>query len=232
MDSILTDQRKWTRKDVAQLLISQTALTELDMVDALKIVALMEPRRFKAGIKLTQEGFTNTDYMLLILHGEAVVENEFSSANDSMVISVLGPGSLVGELGILDGEPRSATCTAVTDIDVAVLDRDHIAKLMKEEPLAACNLMGAILKRVSERLRATNKKLRTLTVINRSLLDELETLKTGLPPRPVSIPQKPTPLLPRVSGFGKLEDFGDSTHDELDPDDAPDGFHPTYPGGR
>lgn len=119
-----------------------------------------------------------------------------------MVLSVLGTGSIVGELGILDGHPRSATCTAVSDLDAAVLNREHFTGLMREEPRAACNLMGAILKRVSERLRATNKKLRTLTVINRSLLDELGSLKQAdaalVPPVAAAAQAHPTPVAPRV----------------------------------
>ena len=45
---------------------------------------------------------------------------ELNQSDDSVVVSVLASGSLIGEMGILDGEPRSATCTATTELDVVM----------------------------------------------------------------------------------------------------------------
>ena len=41
-----------------------------------------------------------------------VMENEMPGNDDSIVVNVIGPGHLIGEMGVLDGSPRSATCTA------------------------------------------------------------------------------------------------------------------------
>jgi len=182
METIVTDKRTWTRSDVAELLISKTALTELNLQHALQIVRLLTPQRIKAGTVLIQEGVTSTGYMALVLQGEAVVENEIRSPmHDSMVLSMLSSGSLFGELGVLDGKPRSATVTAVTDMDIAVLDRPSLARLIETVPNVACALMGAIMARVAERLRATNVKVKTLTSLNLSLQDELAALRAGRP---------------------------------------------------
>ncbi len=182
MESIITDKRTWSRSDVAELLISRTALTELNLEAALQIVRLLTPQRIKAGTVLIQEGVTSTGYMALVLQGEAVVENEMSGpVHDSMVLSMLTSGSLFGELGVLDGRPRSATVTAITDMDIAVLDRPALARLIDTVPAVACALMGAIMARVAERLRATNLKVKTLTALNLSLQDELAALRAGRP---------------------------------------------------
>lgn len=183
MESIITEKRTWTRADVADLLISRTALTELNLEHALQIVRLLTPQRIKAGTVLIHEGVTSTGYMALVLQGEAVVENEMSGPlHDSMVLSMLTSGSLFGELGVLDGKPRSATVTAITDMDIAVLDRPAMARLIETVPSVACALMGAIMARVAERLRATNLKVKTLTALNMSLQDELAALRAGKPP--------------------------------------------------
>ena len=182
MESIITEKRTWTRADVADLLISRTALTELNLEAALQIVRLLTPQRIKAGTVLIHEGVTSTGYMALVLQGEAVVENEMSGPmHDSMVLSMLSSGSLFGELGVLDGKPRSATVTAITDMDIAVLDRPAMARLIETVPAVACALMGAIMARVAERLRATNLKVKTLTALNLSLQDELSALRAGRP---------------------------------------------------
>ena len=183
MESIITDKRTWSRSDVAELLISRTALTELNLEAALQIVRLLTPQRIKAGTVLIREGVTSTGYMALVLQGEAVVENEMSGpVHDSMVLSMLTSGSLFGEMGVLDGKPRSATVTAITDMDIAVLDRPAMARLIETVPSVACALMGAIMARVAERLRATNLKVKTLTALNMSLQDELAALRAGKPP--------------------------------------------------
>lgn len=182
METIITEKRTWTRSDVAELLISKTALTELNLEAALQIVRLLTPQRIKAGTVLIHEGVTSTGYMALVLQGEAVVENEMSGPmHDSMVLSMLTSGSLFGELGVLDGKPRSATVTAITDMDIAVLDRPAMARLIETVPAVACSLMGAIMARVAERLRATNLKVKTLTALNLSLQDELSALRAGRP---------------------------------------------------
>jgi len=171
--------RRWSLEDVANLLTSKTALTELTMDQALYTVQYLTPRRVKAGHVLIREGTTNADFMLLVLQGEAIVENELTNAKDSIVLTVLGPGALVGEQGVLDGQPRSASVTAVTDMDLAVLDRAALSRLLTNRPDIGCSLLAAILTRVSERLRLTTQRLRTLTAINNSLHEVME-----IDPRP------------------------------------------------
>ncbi len=180
MDSIITEKRNWSRSDVAELLISRTALTELKMEHALQIVRLLTPQRVEAGSVLIQEGVTNTGFMALVLQGEAIVENEVGGGSqDSMMLTMLGTGSVFGELGVLDGKPRSATITAVTAMDIAVLDRQALARLIDTVPGVACALMGAIMSRVAERLRATNLKVKALVGANHSLRVEVEALRAA-----------------------------------------------------
>jgi CRP/FNR family transcriptional regulator, cyclic AMP receptor protein len=179
MDSMVIEQRKWSRADVAQLLISKTALTELNLEHALQIVRLLTPHRVTAGTVLIEEGVTSTGYMAVVLHGEAVVANSVPGSEDPVLLGRIGCGALFGELGILDGKPRSATVTAVTDMDIAVLDRPGLARLIETVPTVACALLAAITSRVAERLRATNAKVQELSAENASLQQQLSALKAG-----------------------------------------------------
>jgi len=175
MNNLATDHPKWSHTQVAELLISHTALTELSLGDARKIAQLMKTRSIKKGSVMVQEG-TSASYMLLILRGEGVVENESLKKSESLILGVVGSGHIIGEMGLLDGEPRSATCTASTDVDVALLDRSALMQLIAQEPATGCKLLAALLQRTSSRLRVTNKKLRTLAQINRTLEHELSAL--------------------------------------------------------
>ena len=93
--------------------------------------------------------------------------------DDGMVMSVIGPGSMIGEMGLLDGEPRSASCTAATDLTAAVLPRDAMLKLIKTKSEVAARLMLAVSKRLSDRLREANRTIKTLDGMNRALQQEL-----------------------------------------------------------
>ncbi len=169
MEAIVTQTRKWSRAEVAELLISRTALTELKLEHALQIVRLLVPHHVTSGTVLIEEGVTSTGYMALVLEGEAVVANAIRGSDDSVVLSHLGCGAVFGELGVLDGKPRSATVTAVTDMDIAVLDRPGLARLIDTVPAVGCALMGAIIVRVGARLRATNLKVQELVAVNQML---------------------------------------------------------------
>ncbi len=162
------------QENAAYLLVTPTALADLSKADARAVVSFMLLRRVDMGTVLIKEGeVTYTDFMMLILEGEVLVDNEVAQAEDSMVMSIIGPGSLIGEMGVLDGAPRSATCTATSELSVAVLSREALLTLIKSNPAVAARLMLAISKRLSDRLREANRKIRTLGGLSRALQQEL-----------------------------------------------------------
>ena len=159
----------------AALLITEGALVELSAADAREVVSYMRPERIKAGEVVIREGeSTRNDFMALVLDGEVTVENSVAAAHDSMVVSILGPGSLIGEMGIIDGGPRSATCTASTALALAVLTREALTRLMDTHPSVAARLLLAMSKRIADHLRETNRKLMTFAQVSKALQQELD----------------------------------------------------------
>jgi CRP-like cAMP-binding protein len=145
----------------AELLIAPTALMQLTASEAHVVVGYMEPRRIAADTLFIKAGDTgDTAYMLLLLEGEVTVENMSLSDDVPETVSVLGPGSLIGELSLLDGLARTASCTATSDIRCAVLSRQALEQLSRDDPHTATKLMFAVALRVAERLRDTSDKLR------------------------------------------------------------------------
>ena len=159
----------------AALLITEGALVELSAADAREVVSYMRPERIKAGEVVIREGeSTRNDFMALVLDGEVTVENSVAAAHDSMVVSILGPGGLIGDMGIIDGGPRSATCTASTDLALAVLTREALTQLMDTHPSVAARLLLAMSKRIADHLRETNRKLMTFAQVSKALQQELD----------------------------------------------------------
>lgn len=159
----------------ARLLVTPSALQTLSLDDAIKIVAYMQPRMIEAGCEFVREGeAVDNDHMMLVLEGELSVENSsLQDDDDHLVMRVMGPGSLIGELGLLDGAPRSASCIANTDLLVGVLSRADFLQLLQDDPAVGARFLLAITKRMADTLRETTRKLKLFAQMNKVLSDEL-----------------------------------------------------------
>ena len=186
----------------AALLVTEGALVELSAADARQVVGYMQPTRVSAGRVVIRAGDARrNDFMALVLDGEVTVENAPGAMHESMVVSVLGPGSLIGEMGIVDGGARSATCTATTDLMLGVLTRDALLQMMEDRPAVAARLMLAIAKRIADHLRETNRKLMTLARVSKALQQELDAVH-AVKKRLLDQAPPPPPARSSVAGPG------------------------------
>jgi CRP/FNR family transcriptional regulator, cyclic AMP receptor protein len=183
LDSDGTDERlkalegSESAERAAQLLTAPTALMQLSEEEATIVVSYMRPRIISEGTTFIKEGdVRDTGYMMLILSGEVTVENIIVSRTSPVTVNVLGEGSLIGEMGLVDGEPRSATCTATTAIRCAVLTRSALERLMNDQPRIGGKLMMAVSLRIAERLRDTADKLKLYAQLTQAMQQEIDKL--------------------------------------------------------
>jgi CRP-like cAMP-binding protein len=101
-----------------------------------------------AGVDLVKEGEPG-DALFVILEGTAVVQSHGEELNR------VGPGAYFGELAILDGEPRSATVVAETDVKVAVIGIRMFRTLLREFSDLAEQLLIALAGELREARRVT-----------------------------------------------------------------------------
>ncbi len=161
----------------ARLLTMPSALAELSLDDARHVIAYTRRCRFEAGTTVILQGETEvTDFMFLVLSGDVTIETITVSRADPTVMSVLGPGHLVGEMGLLDGAPRSASCVASTDVTAAVLTRGALARLIHDDAAIGAKLLVAISQRLAARLRESGQKLRAYTQLTRAMQQEIDSL--------------------------------------------------------
>jgi CRP/FNR family transcriptional regulator, cyclic AMP receptor protein len=165
------------RTEAARLLTMPSALATLSLGEALLVIAYTKRSRFEAGTTVIMQGeHEATDFMFLLLSGDVTIENIVVSRSDPIVVSVLGPGSLVGEMGLLDGAPRSASCVAATEVTAAVLTRDALSCLIRDDPAVGAKLLIAISQRLAARLREGGQKLLAYTQLARTMQDEIDSL--------------------------------------------------------
>lgn len=77
--------------------------------------------------------------------------------DNEMILSNLSKGELFGELALFDHKPRSATVTALTNVEVNVISRKRLLEIIKENP----EKMGKLLSYFSKRLRAMGEHAMT-----------------------------------------------------------------------
>jgi CRP/FNR family cyclic AMP-dependent transcriptional regulator len=161
----------------AEMLTARSALMQLSHEEARAVVAYMDPRRISEGTTFIQQGDTaETDFMLLVLDGEVTIENIVVSRTAPITVTVLGPGNLIGEMGLLDGAPRSASCTAMTDLRCAILTRDALNQLLNDDPRTAAKLMMAISMRIADRMRESQEKLKLYAQLTQAMNEEINEL--------------------------------------------------------
>ena len=117
----------------------------------------MEVYRAEAGMEIIREG-EGGDFMLTIVEGRVDV-NKRDRWNTPQFIAQVEAGRTLGEMSMIDGEPRFATCVAVEATLIAALGRESLARIIVEEPLLGAKLLMELVLMLSQRLRATSERL-------------------------------------------------------------------------
>jgi CRP-like cAMP-binding protein len=100
--------------------------------------------------------------MLLVLTGSvSVIKHDKDSGGK--VVTEVGPGGFLGEMSLVDGQPRFASCVSTCPTDVAVLHRRDLAGLVSGHPNIGIKVLLLLLQLVTRRLRdATTRMLPTI----------------------------------------------------------------------
>lgn len=95
-----------------------------------------------------------TDGCYPVING-ALRVSYFSAEGQETVIALLGKGDVVGDMGLFDQAPRSATVTAQTDCELGFIGTAEFLRFADANPA----VYRHFLKLLSARLRATNDAL-------------------------------------------------------------------------
>ena len=151
------------------LLIDMTA-QEVDLLGQSMLLVSAEP-----GQALIREGEVG-EWMLLLLKGtvdvtKQVVQTAEQRAEDAGMdaeaekpmttsrIAVIQCGASLGEMSMLDSEPRYASCIAIEAVEAGVLGRHEIALLIRDHPAVGAKLLVKITQLMAQRLRNTSNQL-------------------------------------------------------------------------
>ena len=176
-------------ENAARLLCAPGGLMRLSLEEARVVVRYMTPRFLPSGTTFIEEGDSGDGgFMALVIEGDVVVEQITVKRTEPITVRVLGPGALVGELGLVDNEPRSASITASSDVMCAILTREAVDRMVTEDPVMAAKLLLSVSAHIAERLRNTSRQLKLYARLASAMQEEIDLLTrvtetaTTLPP--------------------------------------------------
>jgi diguanylate cyclase (GGDEF)-like protein len=145
--------------------------SDFDQEKLEKLVPLGKVCQFDAQTVLFREGEIG-DILYLILMGRVSITTEA----DPDKVFFLTEGDMLGEIGVLDGLPRTATVTTDTNCQLFRLSREDLESFLELEPALALRLMRVL----NRKVRGALEREKELNADLREANSELERLNTTL----------------------------------------------------
>jgi CRP-like cAMP-binding protein/RsiW-degrading membrane proteinase PrsW (M82 family) len=133
----------------AALLGQSSFFAALPPSDLENLSRAISPRKLRPGDLLFQRHEPG-DALYLVEAGQLEVFTQ-DQGGEELVLRVVGDYEVVGELALLDGQPRSASARALRDCQVWMLQRKHFVMFVESRPRAQL----AILQYLAGRIRST-----------------------------------------------------------------------------
>jgi len=107
-------------------------------------------KKFKKGEVIFHEGNPSDDAYIISLGSIEILEN---TASGQKVLGILGENEIFGEMGLIDGQPRSATARAREDSVVYVLTPKTFDNMVQENPEALLPILQILINRLRETMK-------------------------------------------------------------------------------
>jgi CRP/FNR family transcriptional regulator, cyclic AMP receptor protein len=124
---------------------------EPELLEQLSSYAI--PRSVKRGTVIFARGDSGTS-LFAICSGTVKISAP-SAQGKGAVFNVISTGAIFGEIAVLDGLPRTADATALTDCELMVIERRDFVALLRERSDLALKLIEVLCRR----LRHTTEQL-------------------------------------------------------------------------
>lgn len=107
---------------------------------------------------IEQDSFSDEVY---IISQGAVKVYRLTEDGEEVSLAILGVGDVVGEMSLLDDEPRSANVETLQPTTLLALSKQSFREILRQYPDIALNLLAAL----SRRVRITNEHLESVLLL-------------------------------------------------------------------
>jgi CRP/FNR family transcriptional regulator, cyclic AMP receptor protein len=129
----------------------RSLLASVPEAERLDLLRLGRPRRYDRGELLARSGEPGR-WAFLIIDGCVKITGESAEGHPAL-LAIRISGDLVGELSVLDGEPRSASIQAATPLRTRIIPAAELLGFMADRPVAAAALQNSVAAKLREAIR-------------------------------------------------------------------------------
>jgi CRP/FNR family transcriptional regulator, cyclic AMP receptor protein len=144
-----------------QLLEHADCLKLMNPEDLEALAQLLQPLNVKANQVLIREG-KRSPAAFLVIEGELQVGKSLPGKQDRILVSQVPKGEWIGMVSILDGEPATATVTALSQGTVLAMNRANLETLRSNNSAMSMRFGRTVLACVSQQLLRVNTHLMRL----------------------------------------------------------------------
>jgi CRP-like cAMP-binding protein len=119
-------------------------------------------RTYRKSEIIFEQGSTGSE-MYLVHSGRVMISVKKVETNEESTLAILSPGSIFGEMSLLDDYPRSATASALDEpTEVIALDRTKFLFVIRQQPEFALSVMHVL----CQRIRNLNQQITSKEITN------------------------------------------------------------------
>jgi CRP/FNR family transcriptional regulator, cyclic AMP receptor protein len=123
-------------------LAQSVVLRGLPRTELERLAAVMRRRTYRRAEVIFHQGDPG-ESLHVVCQGKLKVVITGDNGEEA-VLAILGPSDVFGEMAILDGGPRSATVTALEQVETAVLNRSDFIQLLRSAPAMVDGLLASL----------------------------------------------------------------------------------------
>jgi len=153
----MAEEKSKTLDEITDLLMDSDLFKRAAVQDVRAFARYFGITEMDEGDTIFKEGDRGT-FMCIVGEGDVSVLKS-NLEGKTVTLAKLHKGRTFGEMALLDGEMRSATCVASDDCILLTLSQESLEQMMVEAPRAAASILRAIAIALSRRLRMADGKL-------------------------------------------------------------------------
>lgn len=135
-------------KGTPALLAKYYLFRDLDEAVVDRVAALAVVRRARAGDVLFLKG-DEGDALYSVVSGQVRISTG-GPGGRTVILNIMGPGDIFGEIALLDGMPRTADAIAIAPTELIMIARHEFIALLEQEPSLAIHLLKLVCGRVRQ----------------------------------------------------------------------------------
>jgi CRP/FNR family transcriptional regulator, cyclic AMP receptor protein len=188
--AISADRPMTGTRDKLSLLRNHPLFSDLPPAVIEHLGSYMKTRKVARGSTIFSKGDPGSGLMG-VLSGMVKVSVASSEGKD-IVLNIFHEGEIFGEIALLDGRPRTADATAMSDCELIVIERRDFIPFLSDHPDVTIKFIEIL----CARLRRTSEQVQDVTFLNlptrlaKTLLQLTDNPETSAPKRKVAITQR------------------------------------------